>query len=211
MPKAWNKYLESYNPSTMQRTAFLSNAYNKEEVSILNGVGSLKFRMPLGDAKNDYLTPFSFIKSFTGQYYRIIEIVETIDDGGSQSLSYTCEHCIAVLCDSMLPGWHQRDGLATDSNIRHVLAGQKVSHWRLGRCDFSYNFSYGWQDENCLNALFSISEVFTDAYQWAFDMTLYPWSINLIRLTGGNPAYYLSLGRNNRLGYLWAVHYRFLS
>lgn len=190
--------LEAYSRKNMRRVAYLHNAYGKEEVEILNGVGVLKFTMPLTDPKNEFLQPFEIVKSFNNQMYRIIEPSDVQTAGGGQARVYICEHCIATLADSLIPGWNQVDNLTTRQTIEYVLSRQRDPLWRLGECDFDFRFSYGWQDEHCLNALMSITEVFTEKYMWVTesDMNAPPWTLHLKRLEEAIPTFYIRANRN---------------
>ena len=72
-----------------------------------------------------------------------------------------------------------------------------MENWILGECDFNLEYEYSWEQENLLNALYSIPKEFVDPYMWDFDTISYPWTINLKRIhTDAAPQYYIQAGSN---------------
>ena len=101
---------------------------------------------------------------------------------------YDCEHVLAFLFDSRIDGYLEigGTGVYTRDVIEYLLSLQEpdangIKRWKLGRCDFSYQFQYAWENEDILNALFSVPKCFADLYLWTYETDSYPWTINLIR------------------------------
>lgn len=105
------------------------------------------------------------------------------EKGSSNTITYNCEHVLATLMDSVLFKYHQigNIGAYTTQVLRYIIDHQIVKHWRLGRVEFARQFEYKWENENLLAALFSVPQPFTEAYEWTYDTTSYPWTINLVK------------------------------
>ena len=150
----------------LKKQAILENAYNVTETEQINAVGQFSFSLPEGDDKNEFCQPYHYVRYNGGQLYRIITPGGTLS--GSGEMTYDCEHVIATLIDDVLFGAHVVGNLGVYTNevIQYVLDAQTVKRWRLGACDFSRQFEYGWENENLLAALFSVPNRFVDAYMW---------------------------------------------
>ena len=133
----------------------------------------------------------------TGQLYRIIK--SDLQDGDTGVLNISCEHVIATLCDDLMFGAKQYGGgtIRTPAVITWLLNQQTTKNWILAECDFDRRFEYLWEQENILNALYSIPKEFSKAYKWTFDTTTYPWRLSLKAIDETiHPEYYIRAKRN---------------
>ncbi len=141
--------------------------------------------MPASYHKNKYCQPYYFVELFdNGKRVELFRIMPTRQEkGASNVITYECEHVLATLIDKLMFGYHQigNIGVYTTQVLRYIIDQQIDKHWRLGQVDFARQFEYKWENENLLAALFSVPEPFTEHYQWTFDTTSYPWTINLVR------------------------------
>ena len=192
------KYLNVYDLGSRQKTAVLQNAFDIVEEKRINNIYTLNFTLPSTDPKAEYCKPRHYIRyGETNELYRIIK--PTSNEADISTTVYNCEHAVATLCDKIMFGSYTYggSGIKTADVIRWLLSKQDTQNWVLGECDFEYEFEYGWEQENILNALYSVPKVFATPYIWTFDTTVYPWKINLKRIdTNANPEYYIRVGRN---------------
>lgn len=181
-----------------KKTAVLQNAYNITETQELNKIYTLSFSIPSDDPKAEFCLPFHFVRyGETGQLYRIIGT--SLDDSDTSILNVSCEHVIATLCDNVMFGSVQYGGseITTPEVINFILSKQQTQNWVLDECDYSFQYEYNWEQENLLNALYSIPKEFTNAYKWTFVTTDYPWRISLKAIDENQkPEYYLRAKRN---------------
>lgn len=190
--------LNVYDRETRKKTAVLQNAYNIIETHELNQIYTLSFTLPSTDEKTKYCLPCHYVRwGDDGELYRIKE--PKLDESNIGTITYECEHVITTLCDSIMFGSFQYGGanVKTSAVISWLLRQQKTQTWTLGECDFDRKFEYLWEQENILNALYSIPKEFASPYKWFFDTTVYPWRISLkaINLTA-KPEYYLRAKSN---------------
>lgn len=189
--------LELFDRATRRRVAVLQNAFDAEEQEEMNAISTLRFSLPSNDEKNKYCTPFAYVRMDGGQLYRILPSSGTSGETGRRD--YTAEHVISTLLDTVLFGFHAIGGRGyyTKQCIQYILDRQGEKHWRLGRCDFSRQFEYGFEQENLLGALFSLPKPFTEPYIWQFDTSNYPWTVNLVKLdTAALPSLYVRGAHN---------------
>lgn len=179
-----------------RRVAILDNAYGIEEDKKINSVWYLNFSLPESDPKNQYCNTFFYVRYNGGELYRIMPKTRVAEETGSYS--YQCEHVIATLIDNVMYGYHIIGNIGTYTRdcINYILGKQIENNWVLGDCDFSFQFEYGWENENLLAALFSVATPFADPYIWVTDTSTYPWTLHLRRLEQGNPECYIMLKRN---------------
>jgi phage minor structural protein len=172
----------------MERLAFLQNASEVGYTMSLNALYTASFALPADDGKNIYCQVGNFVEIYDGE--KRIELFRIVGEDISRSTEaytvYQCEHVLATLLNDVLFRYHQIGGLGvyTQSVIRYVLDRQTTQFWQLARCDFSRQFEYKWENTNLLAALFSIANIFSDAYMWTYDTTALPWRISL---TAMNP------------------------
>ena len=181
-----------------KRVAVLQNAYNITEEQTINQIYTLKFDIPSTDDKIQFCQPFAYYRFGNGkQMYRQIKNPKQNSDISVDTI--TCEHVIATLCDNVMFGSHTYGGknVKTREVINYILSFQTTQNWVLGECDFDYGYEYGWEQENLLNALYSVPKVFVDPYMWTFDLSVYPWRVNLKKIdTSARPSYYIRAKTN---------------
>lgn len=169
----------------MKRLAYLDKAFDMSYTTKLNALWTASFSMPASDHKNEYCQPYYFVELFdNGKRVELFRIMPTRQEKGTSNvITYECEHVLATLIDKLMFGYHQigNIGVYTTQVLRYIIDQQIDKHWRLGQVDFARQFEYKWENENLLAALFSVPEPFTEHYQWTFDTTSYPWTINLVR------------------------------
>jgi phage minor structural protein len=169
-----------------QLVAILENAYGISYEKRLNEIWGVSFILPLDDPKNTECQPLNYVDvtdDITGEYLGLYRIVpsQTKKNEAANEVTYECDHVLSTLLDDVLFDYHQNTNLTTRDNIEYILAQQSTQNWRLGTCDFTRYFSYKWEDENgLLGPLFSIAEPFDVQYEWTFDTTVYPWTLNLV-------------------------------
>lgn len=183
------KRVELLNPDR-RLIQILDNASNINLNESLNNPGecSLSFQLPYNDPKLKDCQAFCYIRLVdeTGaekfDLYRIMPRSIEHHEGGLASIE--CEHVIATLADDILFGYHEigGSGISTVDILNYILDQQTVKRWVLGRCDFGHQFQYGWEHESLLKALFSIPERFSDDYIFTYDTSVFPWTVNLIKL-----------------------------
>lgn len=193
-----SKMLNVYDRSTRKKTAVLQNAFNIVETQEINQIYSLSFTLPYDDDKNKYCLPRHFVRyGDQGELYRIKS--PKTSENNTSTVTYECEHVITTLCDDIMFGSfvYGGRGVYTTNTINWLLNQQKTKNWRLGSCAFSRQFEYNWEQENLLNALYSIPKEFAASYMWTFDTVSYPWTINLIEIDKtATPEYYLRAKSN---------------
>lgn len=176
--------IKVYNQS-MQLVAMLDNAFAIGYEMPLNALWTASFSLPANDPKTAECQPLYFVEMFDGDeridLFRIVPHAAKRDSSG-QTITYQCEHVLATLLDDIMFQFHQLGnlGVYTDDVIAYVLDRQTVGRWQLGDVDFARQFEYSWENENLLAALFSIPKPFVDAYQWTWDTSSYPWTLNLL-------------------------------
>ena len=181
-----------------KKTAILQNAYNIVETQTLNKIYTLTFSLPATDEKAGFCLPFHYVRwGEKGELYRIIK--SGVSESDITTLNVSCEHVIATLCDDIMFGVEQYGGaeVATEEVINYLFSKQKTQNWRLKSCAFEMNYEYLWEQENILNALYSIPKEFATPYKWSFDTTVYPWLISLEPIDETiKPQYYIRAKRN---------------
>ena len=196
--------LLSVYDKNFKKIAVLQNAYSITETQELNQIYNLTFSMPYDDPKNQFISPFSYVRwADDKQLYRMVKSYS--DNSETSSIKYECEHVIAKLCDITLfttingPVTLGGNGVHTREVIEDLLAKQTTVLWKLGVCDFNNEFEYSWEQENLLNALFSIPKDFEKSYCWEYDTRTRPWTINLRSINASStakPEYYIRARRN---------------
>lgn len=169
-----------------QPVAILENAYAISYEKRLNEIWGVSFCLPLNDPKVADCQPLNYVEAtddFTGEYLGLYRIVpsQTRKNETANEIIFECDHVLSTLLDDVLFDYHQNTNLTTRANIEYILSQQSTQNWRLGTCEFMRYFSYKWEDENgLLGPLFSIAEPFDVQYEWTFDTTSYPWTLNLV-------------------------------
>ena len=189
--------LNVYNLDRRKR-AVLQNAYNIVEEHEINQIYSLHFSFPADDEKAQYILPRHYVR--WGDDHELYRIKKPSNSESNIDINtYECEHVITTLCDNVMFGSHNvgGSGMHTADVIRWILSKQSTQNWVLDECDFDRQFEYLWEQENLLNALYSIPKEFAKPYMWAFDTTVYPWRISLKEIDpNSKPGYYLRAKSN---------------
>lgn len=190
--------LNVYDRSTRKKTAVLQNAFDIIETHNLNQIYTLSFTLPATDEKTKYCLPRHFVRwGDNGELYRIKAPKQNESNIGT--ITYECEHVITTLCDSLMFGSFQYGGQSvhTRATITWLLSQQKQQDWVLDVCEFDRQFEYLWEQENILNALYSIPKEFASPYKWTFDTTVYPWKLSLKAIDPTiKPEFYLRVKSN---------------
>lgn len=122
-----------------------------------------------------------------GEYIGLFRVMpsETRVNVEANRVKFDCVSVLSTLMDSVMFRYHEiSPNTNTRAVLEYILSLQKVKHWKLGKCEFTRYFQYSWENENGLiDALWSIPKPFDEEYQWTFDTTSYPWTINLIKPT----------------------------
>ncbi|MBL7575361.1 phage minor structural protein, N-terminal region [Peptoniphilus asaccharolyticus DSM 20463] len=180
----------------LKRVAYLENAFGIIEDLKINSINYLNFKIPNNDPKVTYLKPFYYVKCNENLYRILPKVIETEE---VEVLSVECEHVLATLLNDVIFGNVIIGNLGTYTRevLEFVLSKQKIKNWKLGRCDFSRQFEYCWENENLASALFSVPKPLAEDYMWTFETENYPWTINLIKLNkDSKPDAYIQKKKN---------------
>lgn len=174
--------IKVYNQQ-LQPVAMLENAFSVSYEKIYNEVWNASFKLPLDDPKNEQCKPLYYAEIFDGlgervELFRIIPNSKRRDES-TMEVSYECEHVLATLLDKSMFRFHERINNDTRYVLQYIIDFQ--SDWQLGEVDFNRYFSYAWENENLLSALFSVPKPFDQQYEWTWDTTSYPWTLNLVQ------------------------------
>lgn len=182
----------------LEKTAVLDNGFNRVEDMKMNAVSQYTFSLPADDPKAAKCLPYHYVRDGEdGQLFRILNPAKRQDAVGIKT--YPCEHVIATLSDDVMFQQHIIGGAGypTARVIEYILARQTTPHWRLGQCDFSFQYEYAWSSENLLTALYSLTTEFTVPFIWEFNTASYPWTVSLRRIdTSRDPQFYVRAGKN---------------
>lgn len=175
-----------YNLSR-KKTAILRNFYKVSYEKPVNQIWSAGFYLPANDPVRKKIEQLHYaeIKDKDGEYiglFRIMNRTTTFKLTGKY-IKYELSHVLSTLIDSAIEGYKQTGKAWTTTKvINWILSFQKVKNWQLGRCDFDRLFEYSFENQNGLaDALFSVTEPFSEEFMWTYDTTSYPWTINLIK------------------------------
>jgi len=185
--------------SDMNRVAHLPYAYNIGYEKKINQVWSATFYLPYDDPHAGECLPLRFVEIYDGSV-RIglfrITTRKVSHTATRKAWWFQCEHVLATLNDSMLVDVHNAGSTDyTSGAIEYILARQDPVRWELGQCDWSRNFLYRWENVTLLEALLEIPKRFGEDYQWTFDTTSYPWTLNLVS-PSTTVAAYIDYSRN---------------
>jgi len=167
----------------MQPVAYLENAYNVTYEKTFNEIWGASFSLSLNDSKNKYCIALHYIEVVDeGEYIGLFRIIPkaTMKNESIKEVNYKLEHVLATLLDKSIFGYKQTTNITTRENLQMLIDMQVEKHWKLGKVAFTRYFSYKWENANVLSAIFSIPEVFDVEYQWTWDTTSYPWTLNLV-------------------------------
>lgn len=162
--------------------AILENAIQPGYTRQHNQIWQASFTLPYTDAKRKHCQPFNFVEMYEDNKYiglfRIIPSQTTIDE--QKTVTYELEHVLATLLDDVLFQYHERVNWTTKDVLNYLLDKQTTKHWKLGTVSMTRYFSYKWENENLLSAIFSVPKPFDIQYKWTWDTTSYPWTLNLV-------------------------------
>lgn len=170
----------------MRRVAMLENAFGIQYEMPMNALWTASFNLPADDPKNAECRPLYFAEIFDEseriELFRILPSALRKNSSGS-AITYQCEHVLGTLLDDILFQYHTIGnlGVYTEDVLAYILSKQSMARWQLGTVEFFHQFEYNWENENLLGALFSVPKPFVDEYQWTWDTTTYPWTLNLVR------------------------------
>ncbi|MEK4993263.1 phage tail spike protein [Paenibacillus sp. FSL H7-0918] len=169
----------------MRRVALLENAFNIEYSMPLNSLWTAAFSLPGDDPKNAECKPFYFVELYDNnervELFRIVPNTMNRNQSGPV-IKYECEHVLATLLNDVLFQSHTVGNLGVYTNqvIQYILSKQVVTRWKLGTVGFGRQFEYNWENDTLLGALFSVPKPFDSEYQWTWDTTSFPWTLNLV-------------------------------
>ena len=172
----------------MDGTAFLDKVYGVSYEMRENEIWTAAFELAItGDNydKNQYCLDNHYVELFdvAGTRIELFRIIsaDSVRKRGQLYMRYKCEHALATLLDKSLDT-EMNAGPGTTATINALLAMQDTAHWQLGTCSFARNFLHYWTTEtSLLAALWSISgRLYDETWQWTFDTTSYPWTLNLV-------------------------------
>ena len=172
--------------------AVLENALNIGYEKKLNDIWSAQFSMPSTDEKNAECQAFRYVEIFDGDdrvdLFRILpSSLKKSEDG--VITTYSCEHVLSTLLDDLIFQYYQTSNLSPKDTISDILSFQSNVRWQVGDIDFTDLFSYKWENENLLSALFSIPTAYTQDYMWTWDTSVFPWKLNLKKFSTQTDAY----------------------
>lgn len=171
--------------SGMVLIAILHNAFAIGYTQRLNELHTAQFSMPTDDPKVTDCTPYSLVEIWDGaervDLFRIIPSKQSKDES-KNVITFQCEHVLSTLLDDVMFQLNQSGSVTDDTTdvLNFILGKQSIGNWVLGTCGFARNFEYKWENENLLNALFSVPKPFNADYQWTWDTSSYPWTLNLV-------------------------------
>lgn len=162
----------------------LENAYQIGYETPFNEIWQAWFTMPLDDSKNALCHHFNYVEVYDGEeridLFRIMP-TSTIKNANNQSITYTCEHVLGCLHDDGIDDYVQWSNYPTETVIEDMLSFQEEPRWQLGTVEISRFFHYGLEKEGLLGAVLSVPKPFDEPYQWTWDTTSYPWTLNLMK------------------------------
>lgn len=170
----------------MRRVAMLENAFTVGYETPFNGLWTASFSLPASDPKNAECKPLYFVELYEGDerldLFRIMPNTARRSSDGA-TITYDCEHVLATLIDDVLFQYHTIGnlGVYTEDVLSYVLSKQVTTRWQLGNVQFDRQFEYNWENETLLGAVISVPKPFVEEYQWTWDTTSYPWTLNLVQ------------------------------
>lgn len=159
-------------------TAYLENAFSIGYEKVSNQIWSASFSLPINDPKNQKVQLLKYVEIDDVGLFRIIP---KQTKKSANTITYQCEHVLSTLLGSTLFKYHQLTNYTTKDSLQYLIDQQKEKHWKLGTVEFTRYFSYSWENENLLSAIFSVPKGFDEQYRWTFDTSSYPWTLNLVK------------------------------
>jgi phage minor structural protein len=187
-----------YN-SDLERVAFLPKAFGIGIEERINELSRAWFQLPIDDEHVAECSMLRYVDIYDGDerqdLFRIVKKT-TAGKDGKKYYRYECEHALSTLQDAKLASILYAGDEGTEEAVLSVLDQQASTHWQLGTCEFDKAYLYEWAPgTSLLKALFDIPERFKCDYQWTWDTSSHPWTLNLIEPPTEVTAY-IDYGRN---------------
>ena len=171
-----------YSVSTSYPVAILQNAFGIGYEKRINEVWTAQFSLPGDDVKNAECLAFRYVEIFDeGERVELFRILPSKFTKNSGTKTYHCEQVLITLLDDIMFQYHQTTGLTPTANINFILGHQSTVRWQIGTIGFTGVYDYKWENENLLSGLFSLPKAYVGEYQWTWDTTTTPWTLNLIQ------------------------------
>jgi len=185
------KPLAIYDRVTQKRLAYLENAYAISYTQQTNATWSGSFKLPYSDEKKQYCEPLNFVEIWdidggnNDKYVGLFRIIDIMDESGNNTdyITYTLEHAMGTLIESNILGYKAYTTDTIAELIIKILAFQETTYWALNECDYTDILPYEFKDMNLLSALNAITEKLSDRYYWSFNTQIFPWEINLKKVS----------------------------
>jgi phage minor structural protein len=185
------KPLAIYDRVTQKRLAYLENAYAISYTQQTNATWSGSFKLPYSDEKKQYCEALNFVEIWdidggnNDKYVGLFRIIDIIDESGNNTdyITYTLEHAMGTLIESNILGYKAYTTDTIAELITKILALQETTYWVLDECDYTDILPYELEDMNLLSALNAITEKLLDRYYWSFNTQIFPWEINLKKVS----------------------------
>ncbi|PEJ48214.1 hypothetical protein CN692_24210 [Bacillus sp. AFS002410] len=167
---------------SLKAIALLENAYDISYEKTYNQLWTASFTLPFDDPKQKHCESLNFVEVEDDKYIGLFRIIPSLTqkNESNNSVTYQMEHVLATLLDDVLFQYNQLSGYTTKQALVQLMNNQTTKHWQIGQVDFARGFDYSWENENLLSAIFSIPTPFDVPYQWTWDTTYYPWTLNLV-------------------------------
>lgn len=176
----------------VERQGVLRHAHHIGYERVFNDLHTASFSLPVQDEdaalceNTHYIVDIYDGERYVDKYRITGQPQEVVTDAGAV-YRYACDHVIAFLADCRIDGYLELGGtgVRTRQVIETLLARQQeewgFARWKLGRCDFDFQFQYSFENTDVLNALYAVPKCFLDSYHWTFDTASYPWTLHLLR------------------------------
>jgi len=186
-----------YN-AAREPVADLNQAFDVGYEQRINELYRAWFSLPYDDPHISECTGLRYAEIYNGdERVDLFRIIKKAKRGTSEKTYYRfeCEHVFATLMNDEVKVT-LNSGPGSITSIGDVLALQGTVNWALGSSDFDRQFLYTWEPgTSLLEAMADIPARFGCSYQWTFDTSSYPWTVNLIT-PPATVSSYLDRGRN---------------
>jgi len=186
-----------YN-AAREPVADLHQAFDVGYEQRINELHRAWFSLPYDDPHLSEVTGLRYAEIYSGdERVDLFRIIKKYKRGTSEKTYYRfeCEHVFATLMNDEVKVT-LNSGPGSITSIGDVLALQGTVNWALGSSDFDRQFLYTWEPgTSLLEAMADIPARFGCSYQWTFDTSSYPWTVNLIE-PPATVSSYLDRGRN---------------
>ncbi|UOQ48126.1 phage tail protein [Gracilibacillus caseinilyticus] len=177
----------------LKATGIIENAYNISIEQRVNQLWTAEFSLPMDDPKRYLCSHMNYVEirgeqtaaDPDGRYYGLYRIMPTNTRKAIETnrVTYELEHVLATLLDDVINGLLPAlINQTTSANLQRILNFQSTEHWQLGTVEFERYFQYSFENENGLLApILSIPKAFDEDYEFTFDTSSYPWTLNLVK------------------------------